>query len=76
MIPKSDERLSAEHPCRDPDSESGFDHDWKYVRDWYGDPGVINGTADCSFWRCKRCGEEKTDGAPIDWEPDDDYPEV
>jgi hypothetical protein len=34
------------------------DHDWKWVSDWYGDPDVINGTEDCSCWRCKLCGEE------------------
>lgn len=32
------------------------DHAWHFVRDWYGDPNVINGTADCSFYECKRCG--------------------
>ncbi len=36
------------------------DHDWKFVSDWYGDdPGVINGTADCSFMRCEQCGKER-----------------
>lgn len=34
------------------------DHDWKWIKDWYGDPNVINGTADCSRWECQRCGEE------------------
>lgn len=38
------------------------DHDWEYISDWYGDPGVINGTADCSFKRCRVCGKE----APLD----------
>ena len=31
------------------------EHDWEWIRDWYGDPGVINGTADCSRWECKNC---------------------
>ncbi len=31
------------------------DHDWELIRDWYGDPDVINGTADCSFFRCRKC---------------------
>ena len=53
------------HPCAD--GEGGFDHDWEWVRDWYGDPGVINGTADCSGWVCKRCDSTK------DGEPPDDY---
>jgi hypothetical protein len=33
-----------------------FDHDWEWRSDWYGDPGVINGTADCSAWHCRVCG--------------------
>jgi len=36
-------------------------HDWIFVRDWYGDPNVINGTADCSFYRCRKCGEETSE---------------
>lgn len=39
-----------------------FDHDWEYVSDWAGDPSVPNGTYDCSFKRCRQCGEE----APLD----------
>ncbi len=39
-----------------------FDHDWEIVVDWDGDPEVINGTFDCSFKRCRQCGEE----APIE----------
>lgn len=35
-----------------------FDHDWEFVSDWGGDPSVINGTFDCSFKRCRQCGEE------------------
>ena len=48
-------------------------HQWNFVRDWYGDPNVINGTADCSFWRCRKCGEE-TNEQPDDWNdgPDPD----
>lgn len=34
------------------------DHDWKLVSDWGGDPGVINGTFDCSYLECRVCGEE------------------
>ena len=50
-----------------------FDHDWEFVSDWYGDPGVINGTADCSFKRCRQCGEEaplETDEWKTSWEED------
>ncbi len=34
-----------------------FDHDWQWISDWYGDPGVIGGTADCSYWECRVCSE-------------------
>ena len=47
-------------------------HRWIFVKDWYGDSNVINGTQDSSFMRCKRCGRE----APVDrdelHEPDAD----
>jgi hypothetical protein len=39
-------------------------HDWEYVQDWMGNPGVINGTADCSYRACRVCGKEE----PINWE--------
>src|ERR1035441_5120649 len=47
------------------------DHRWNFVRDWYGYPNVINGTPDCSSWRCRKCGEEQTE-QPEDWS---DYPD-
>jgi hypothetical protein len=43
------------------------EHVWEWVRDWFGDPNVINGTCDCSGWRCKKC--DSTDCQ----EPPDDY---
>ncbi|KAF1306985.1 hypothetical protein BLX42_22400 [Pseudomonas sp. SG-MS2] len=45
--------------CKGDDGEP--DHDWKYVSDWGGDPGVIGGTFDCSYLECRVCGEEKHD---------------
>jgi hypothetical protein len=59
--------------CKDGTEDE--DHDWEYVSDWYGDPGVINGTADCSFKRCKQCGKESEleDGDEHLGEPDPDY---
>lgn len=33
-------------------------HVWRYVRDWIGDPDVINGTQQCDFLRCELCDEE------------------
>ena len=47
------------------------DHDWEYISDWYGDPGVINGTCDIHFKRCRACGkEEDWDGHVDDYEED------
>lgn len=34
------------------------EHDWEIVHDWDGDPEVIGGTRDFSFYRCALCGEE------------------
>jgi hypothetical protein len=66
-------------PCVWTDEDGGIisDHDWRPVRDWYGDPDVIGGTADCSFFRCRNCGEEdhETRVDPSDFEPDFDEPE-
>src|ERR1017187_2378298 len=60
--------LASDEPAPD-----ACDHRWNFIRDWYGDPNVINGTADCSFWRCRKCGEEQTE-RPDDWDdgPDPD----
>ena len=38
--------------------EQECDHEWEFISDWYGDPQVINGTADCSYLCCRKCGEE------------------
>ncbi len=48
-----------------------IDHDWKWVSDWYGDPDVVNGTADCSHWQCTRCDSEDCEDEPPG--PCDDY---
>lgn len=45
------------------------DHDWKWISDWYGDPDVINGTADCSRWECQKCDATKEAG-PHDHDDD------
>lgn len=60
--------LASDEPAPD-----ACDHRWDFSHDWYGDPNVINGTADCSFWRCRKCGEEQTE-QPDDWDdgPDPD----
>ena len=43
------------------------DHAWSKVSDWYGDPTLHNGTADCSYWRCLECDEERNE-QPKEWE--------
>ena len=43
------------------------DHAWERVSDWYGDPTLHNGTADCSYWRCLECDEERNE-QPKEWE--------
>ena len=49
------------------------DHDWQWISDWYGDPGVINGTADCSYWQCRVCGKEDYEREPPSYEEDFDW---
>ncbi len=34
------------------------DHAPEFIKDWFGDPTLPNGTVDCSFYRCAICGEE------------------
>jgi len=56
-------------PCQcgvDEDGEPEFDHDWQFVRDWEGDPNVINGTRDLLYKVCRSCGTEE------DWAGEDD----
>lgn len=48
--------------CVHPDGE--VDHNWYWEDDWYGDPSVINGTADCGRWVCVQCGEEDLEREP------------
>jgi len=43
------------------------EHDWRFIRAWYGDSNVINGTADCSFYRCIKCDAEQSE-KPEDYE--------
>ncbi len=46
------------------------EHDMKWISDWYGDPDVINGTADCSRSECQLCNWIDPNGEPPS-EPDD-----
>ena len=34
----------------------GCEHDFTYREDWYGDPGVINGTCTERWLECECCG--------------------
>jgi hypothetical protein len=49
---------------------SDDEHDWQHIQDWYGDPGVINGTCTIYYKRCRTCGVEEDDS---DYDPGDDY---
>lgn len=42
-------------------SEKSCNHEWYMVRDWEGDPGVVNGVYHFYFYRCALCGEEVDD---------------
>ena len=43
-------------------------HQWTFVKDWYGNPDVPNGTVDCSHWYCAEC-DTQTEEQPTGWEP-------
>jgi len=50
-------------------------HDWKWIQDWEGDPGVINGVHHFSYWECQICGEQDDERDPPsipDYEPEYD----
>ena len=69
-------RRIRQDPCYCGDGQ--FDHDWKFVRDWYGDPEVINGTADCSYIERQRCGLVDESGEAVEYLESmtyDDYPD-
>lgn len=51
-------------------------HDWEYIRDWIGDPGVINGTMNIYYKRCRQCGKDGEwdgHGSEDDDDPDRAY---
>lgn len=54
-------------PCECAPGE--FDHDWKWVSDFEGDCGVVNGTNDISHYVCKVCGLEDHETPP----PEEDF---
>ena len=51
--------------------ERRCEHDMKWISDWYGDPGVINGTADCSRSECQLCGWVDPNGERPEESPED-----
>ena len=77
-VRKRTEELAMTNPPVKPqcplDDDGKPDHDWQLVKDWYGDPDVVNGTADCSFRRCRVCGEEdrETPVTAKDWADEHD----
>ena len=50
---------------------SECDHNWKYIKDWYGNPDIPNGTVDCSHWYCDKCDTE-SDEIPEGVEPEEE----
>ena len=44
------------------------EHDWQYIKDWYGNPDVPNGIQDCSHFYCALCDTEQVD-TPEGYEP-------
>lgn len=62
------------HPCffvADDGMSGEIDHDWQYMQDWIGDPGVVNGTATIYFRQCCICGQEES--VSSDQLPDYDF---
>lgn len=49
--------------------ERRCDHEMKWISDWYGDPEVIGGTADCSRLECSLCNWVDQNGE----RPEPDY---
>ena len=46
-------------------------HKWKRVKDWLGDPNVINGVHVFTYWHCDICGEDTDELPPDAWVEDD-----
>ena len=46
-------------------------HEWKWIKDWEGDPNVINGVRHFSYWQCTKCDSTDCDDDPPG--PDPDY---
>lgn len=53
-------------PCECAPGE--FDHDWKWVSDFEGDCGVVNGTNDISHYVCQVCGLEDHEALPPEYD--------
>ena len=77
--PDDDRDLDRDEDARDEDAErendagpAACDHDWKWIDDWYGDPSIPYGTADCSHWQCTKCDSTDCEDDPPDDGPDPD----
>lgn len=66
----AEQRRIRKEPCYIGDGQ--FEHDWRWISDWYGDPNVINGTADCSRAECRICDAVSEDLGPEDFDDDPD----
>lgn len=60
------DHLASKERCADEE------HDWNHIRDWIGDPGVVNGTMTIYYKRCRICGLEEDDS---DHDSGSDYDE-
>lgn len=57
--------------CVDPKTGE-IDHDWQYLSDWEGDPGVIDGTRTTYCRVCRECGFGEPCGVDM-FDDDEDY---
>lgn len=54
-------------------SDRRCEHSMKWIKDWYGDPSIPNGTADCSRLECEQCGWIDPNGEKPEQDPDECY---
>ena len=57
-----DDDEEKEEPCM-----PGRVHDYRVVKDWFGDPNVINGTYGWTEVRCRHCCHVLEDADPLDY---------
>ena len=52
------EPQESEH-CQSPTMPGQFEHVWKHVVDWMGDPNAYRGTVTWEYWECEICGLQR-----------------